>query len=109
MKTRHAIGALGLAALVSSPPGRIIRTGTTAAIWQGNQPGRWVRHNGLYGPEVQPESDSMAMTFLEEQSIDSVIKATAHLVKLPQTKMWLDYDAESDPEQKKSQLTGITS
>lgn len=38
----------------------------------------------------------MATALLEEQSIESLIKATAHLVKLPQTKMWLDYDAEVD-------------
>ena len=38
----------------------------------------------------------MATALLEEQNIDNLIKATAHLVKFPKTRMWLDYDAEAD-------------
>ena len=38
----------------------------------------------------------MATALLEEHSIESLIKATSHLVKLPKTRMWLDYDAEVD-------------
>ncbi|GAB4411973.1 MAG: hypothetical protein Fur0044_06240 [Anaerolineae bacterium] len=38
----------------------------------------------------------MVAALLEEKSIDYLLKATANLIKLPQTKMWLDYDAEGD-------------
>jgi uncharacterized protein YuzE len=38
----------------------------------------------------------MATGFLEEQSIGYLLKAVANLIKLPKTKMWLDYDAEVD-------------
>ncbi len=38
----------------------------------------------------------MVTTDLEEKSIGYLLKATANLIKLPQTKMWLDYDAEAD-------------
>ena len=38
----------------------------------------------------------MAKEVLEEKSINSLLKAIAHLVKLPKTYMWLDYDSEAD-------------
>ena len=38
----------------------------------------------------------MAKEVLEEKSIDFLLKAIAHLVKLPKTHMWLDYDSEAD-------------
>ena len=38
----------------------------------------------------------MAKEVLEEKSINDVLKAVSHLVKLPKTRMWLDYDAEAD-------------
>ena len=38
----------------------------------------------------------MAKEVLEEKSIHALLKAIAHLVKLPKTHMWLDYDAEAD-------------
>lgn len=33
---------------------------------------------------------------LEEKSIHGLLKAMANLIKLPKTKMWLDYDTEAD-------------
>lgn len=38
----------------------------------------------------------MAKEVLEEKSIDDLLKAVSHLVKLPRTRMWLDYDMEAD-------------
>jgi len=38
----------------------------------------------------------MAKEVLEEKSINDLLKAVSHLVKLPKTRMWLDYDAEAD-------------
>lgn len=38
----------------------------------------------------------MVSELLEEKSIGYLLKAIANLIKLPQTKMWLDYDAEAD-------------
>lgn len=38
----------------------------------------------------------MAIEVLEEQSIGYLLKAVRHLVKLPKTHMWLDYDSEAD-------------
>jgi uncharacterized protein YuzE len=38
----------------------------------------------------------MVTALLEEKSIGYLLKAVANLIKLPQTKMWLDYDAEAD-------------
>ncbi|MBC8233973.1 DUF2283 domain-containing protein [bacterium] len=38
----------------------------------------------------------MAEEALEERSIGYLLKAVAHLVKLPRTRMWLDYDSEAD-------------
>ena len=38
----------------------------------------------------------MATEFLEEKNIGYLLKAVGHLVKLPQTRMWLDYDSEAD-------------
>ena len=38
----------------------------------------------------------MAKEFLEEKSISYLLKAVAHLIKLPRTRMWLDYDSEAD-------------
>ncbi len=33
---------------------------------------------------------------MSEKSINDLLKAVSHLVKLPKTRMWLDYDAEAD-------------
>jgi len=33
---------------------------------------------------------------LDEPTIGHLLKATASLIKLPKTKMWLDYDDEAD-------------
>lgn len=38
----------------------------------------------------------MVAGFLEEENIGYLLKAVANLIKLPKTKMWLDYDAEAD-------------
>lgn len=38
----------------------------------------------------------MAAEILEEKSISDLLKATANLIKLPKTKMWIDYDTEAD-------------
>jgi uncharacterized protein YuzE len=38
----------------------------------------------------------MVTGLLEEQTIDCLLRATANFVKLPRTKMWLDYDAQAD-------------
>ena len=38
----------------------------------------------------------MAKEVLEEKSINFLLKAVVHLVKLPKTPMWLDYDSEAD-------------
>ena len=38
----------------------------------------------------------MAKEVLEEKSIGYLLKAISHLVKLPKTHMWLDYDSEAD-------------
>lgn len=38
----------------------------------------------------------MAKEVLEEKSINFLLKAVAHLVKLPKSHMWLDYDSEAD-------------
>ncbi len=38
----------------------------------------------------------MANEVLEEKSIGYLLKAVTHLVKLPKTHMWLDYDSEAD-------------
>lgn len=38
----------------------------------------------------------MAKEVLEEKSINFLLKAIAQLVKLPKTRMWLDYDPEAD-------------
>jgi uncharacterized protein YuzE len=38
----------------------------------------------------------MVTGFLEEQNIGYLLKAVANLIKLPKTKMWLDYDVEVD-------------
>jgi uncharacterized protein YuzE len=38
----------------------------------------------------------MAKEVLEERSINDFLKAASHLVKLPKTRMWLDYDTEAD-------------
>ena len=38
----------------------------------------------------------MAAEILEEKSISDLLKAVTHLVKLPKTHMWLDYDSEAD-------------
>jgi uncharacterized protein YuzE len=38
----------------------------------------------------------MVTTFLEEKNIGHLLKAMVNFIKLPLTKMWLDYDAEAD-------------
>ena len=38
----------------------------------------------------------MVTGFLEEQNIGYLLKAVSNLIKLPSTKMWLDYDVEVD-------------
>ena len=38
----------------------------------------------------------MAVEVLEEKAIAYLLEATANLVKLPKTQMWLDYDREAD-------------
>ena len=38
----------------------------------------------------------MAKEVLEEKSINDLLRAVAHLVKLPQAEMRLDYDSEAD-------------
>jgi len=38
----------------------------------------------------------MVTEHLEERSIDHLLRAMANLIKLPKTKMWLDYDKEAD-------------
>jgi uncharacterized protein YuzE len=38
----------------------------------------------------------MVAGILEEQNMGYLLKAVANLIRLPRTKMWLDYDAEVD-------------
>ena len=38
----------------------------------------------------------MDTKLLEKQNIQYLFNATTNLIKLPQTKMWLDYDAGAD-------------
>ena len=38
----------------------------------------------------------MAREVLEEKSINDLLRAVAHLVKLPQAQIWSDYDPEAD-------------
>jgi len=38
----------------------------------------------------------MVTTFLEEKNIGHLLKAMVNFIKLPLTKMWLDYDTEAD-------------
>jgi uncharacterized protein YuzE len=38
----------------------------------------------------------MVTTFLEEKNIAHLLKAMVNFIKLPLTKMWLDYDTEAD-------------
>lgn len=38
----------------------------------------------------------MAKEILEEKSINYLLKAITHLLRLPKTRMWLNYDAEAD-------------
>lgn len=38
----------------------------------------------------------MAAQLLEQPNLSYLLKALANFVKLPATKMWLDYDAEAD-------------
>jgi uncharacterized protein YuzE len=38
----------------------------------------------------------MVTGLLEEKSIGYLLKATANFIKLPRTKMWLDYDVGAD-------------
>ncbi|MCK6625270.1 MAG: DUF2283 domain-containing protein [Anaerolineae bacterium] len=38
----------------------------------------------------------MVTTFLEEKNIGHLLEATVNFIKLPLTKMWLDYDPEAD-------------
>jgi uncharacterized protein YuzE len=38
----------------------------------------------------------MVTELLKQSSMNYLFKATANFIKLPQRKMWLDYDAEAD-------------
>ncbi len=38
----------------------------------------------------------MALETLAKQSLDHLLKAVPNLLKLPKSKMWLDYDGEAD-------------
>lgn len=38
----------------------------------------------------------MVTELLEKQNINYLFRAMANFIKLPTTKMWLDYDAEAD-------------
>ena len=38
----------------------------------------------------------MAVETLEEKGINYLLQATANLVKLPKTQMWLNYDSDAD-------------
>lgn len=38
----------------------------------------------------------MAIALLEKENVGYLLKAVSNLIKLPHTKMWLDYDAEVD-------------
>jgi len=38
----------------------------------------------------------MVAELLEKQNINYLFRAMANFIKLPRTKMWLDYDAEAD-------------
>ncbi len=38
----------------------------------------------------------MAKEILEEVSIAHLLQAVSHLVQLPKSRMWLDYDGEAD-------------
>ncbi len=38
----------------------------------------------------------MVAETLEEETVGYLLKATENLLKLPKTKMWLDYDTEAD-------------
>jgi uncharacterized protein YuzE len=38
----------------------------------------------------------MAKEVLAEKSLDHLLQAVSHLVRLPKTHMWLDYDEEAD-------------
>jgi len=38
----------------------------------------------------------MAHEVLEEKSVHDLLTAVSHLVKLPKTRTWIDYDAEAD-------------
>jgi uncharacterized protein YuzE len=38
----------------------------------------------------------MAVNMIEERNITHLLKATAHLIHLPQKHMWLDYDEDAD-------------
>jgi uncharacterized protein YuzE len=38
----------------------------------------------------------MVAGILEEKNMDYLLKAVANFIRLPRTKMWLDYDADVD-------------
>ncbi|MFH1319179.1 MAG: hypothetical protein ABII90_00800 [Bacteroidota bacterium] len=38
----------------------------------------------------------MATETLQKKTIAEIFKATEHLIKLPATTMWIDYDKEAD-------------
>lgn len=38
----------------------------------------------------------MAVIMIEEKSINHLLQATSHLIRLPQKHMWLDYDEQAD-------------
>jgi uncharacterized protein YuzE len=61
-----------------------------------SQPGGWFYHHSLRGKAGEPEDDYMAREILEEKNIHALLKAIAHLVKLPKNHMWLAYDVDAD-------------
>lgn len=38
----------------------------------------------------------MAVIMIEEKSINHLLQAASHLIRLPQKHMWLDYDEQAD-------------
>lgn len=44
----------------------------------------------------QSKDDFMVTQLLEKKMMRHLFQATTHLIKLPQTRMWLDYDPEAD-------------
>ena len=51
---------------------------------------------GLWTSPIQSRASQSVLQMLEEKAIAYLLEATANLVKLPKTHMWLDYDREAD-------------